>query len=385
LAGKNWGWLSFASWEIEGLTFQGLSINLKYNFGFLKRRRMKKFSYKDSGVDIEKGDAFVQAIKPIVESTFRPEVLTKIGGFAGCVSLNLERYKKPILVSSTDGVGTKLKIAFMMDRHDTIGIDLVAMCVNDIVVSGAKPLFLLDYFATSKLDTERSMKVISGVVKGCIEAECSLIGGETAEMPGFYKGGEYDLAGFAVGIVEDSQLIDGSNVTVGDKLIGIASNGLHSNGYSLVRKLLLDQYKMNLEQRIGEIKEILGDELLRPTRIYVKTILNLARDFHISGIAHITGGGITGNLPRVIPKGCKAIVQKRSWDIPPIFPFLKEKGNISEEEMLRTFNNGIGMVLVVKSKEVEDILARLRSLGEKAFTIGEVGKMEREQETLEFI
>jgi phosphoribosylformylglycinamidine cyclo-ligase len=229
------------------------------------------------------------------------------------------------------------------------------------------------------------MKVISGVVKGCIEAECSLIGGETAEMPGFYKGGEYDLAGFAVGIVEDSQLIDGSNVTVGDKLIGIASNGLHSNGYSLVRKLLLDQYKMNLEQRIGEIKEILGDELLRPTRIYVKTILNLARDFHISGIAHITGGGITGNLPRVIPKGCKAIVQKRSWDIPPIFPFLKEKGNISEEEMLRTFNNGIGMVLVVKSKEVEDILARLRSLGEKAFTIGEVGKMEREQETLEFI
>jgi phosphoribosylformylglycinamidine cyclo-ligase len=346
---------------------------------------VKKFSYKGSGVDIEKGDAFVHAIKPMVESTFRPEVLTKIGGFAGCVSLNLERYKKPILVSSTDGVGTKLKIAFLMDRHDTVGIDLVAMCVNDIVVCGAKPLFFLDYFATSKLDTEKSMKVVSGIVKGCIEAECSLIGGETAEMPGFYKEGEYDLAGFAVGIVEDSQLIDGSNVTVGDKLIGIASDGLHSNGYSLVRKLLLNQYKMDLEKQVEEIGGLLGEELLRPTRIYVKTVLNLARDFRIGGIAHITGGGITGNLPRVIPKGCKAIVQRGTWDIPSIFPFLKEKGKISEEEMLRTFNNGIGMVLVVRSKEVEDILARLRSLGEKAFVIGEVGKTEREQETIEFV
>ena len=345
---------------------------------------MKKWSYKDAGVDIEKGDAFVQAIKPMVESTFRPEVLTKIGGFAGCVSLNLERYKKPILVSSTDGVGTKLKIAFLMNRHDTVGIDLVAMCVNDIVVSGAKPLFFLDYFAASKLDPEKTMKVVSGIVKGCVEAECSLIGGETAEMPGFYKGGEYDLAGFAVGIVEDSQVIDGSGVTVGDKLIGIASSGLHSNGYSLIRKLLLNQLKMDLEKRVEEIGEVLGEELLRPTRIYVKTALNLTRDFNIVGIAHITGGGITGNLPRIIPKGCKAIVQKGTWDIPPIFSFLKEKGNISEEEMLRTFNNGIGMILIVRSKEVDDILARLRSLGEKAFIIGDVGKTEREQETIEF-
>jgi phosphoribosylformylglycinamidine cyclo-ligase len=301
------------------------------------------------------------------------------------VSLNLERYKKPILVSSTDGVGTKLKIAFMMDRHDTIGIDLVAMCVNDIVVGGAKPLFLLDYLATSKLDTEKAMKVVSGIVKGCIEAECSLIGGETAEMPGIYKEGEYDLAGFAVGIVEDAQLIDGSSVTVGDKLIGIASSGLHSNGYSLVRKLLLDQHKMDLGKRIEEIGEVLGEELLRPTRIYVKTILNLARDFNIGGIAHITGGGITGNLPRVVPKGCKAIVQKGAWEILPIFSFLKEKGRISEEEMLRTFNNGIGMILIVRSKEVEDILARLHTLGEKAFIIGEVGKTEREKETIEFV
>ena len=346
---------------------------------------MKKISYKQAGVDIEKGNAFVQAIKPMVESTFRPEVLTKIGGFAGCVSLNLERYKKPILVSSTDGVGTKLKIAFIMDRHDTVGIDLVAMCVNDIVVSGAKPLFLLDYLATSQLDLEKASKVVGGIVKGCIEAECSLIGGETAEMPGFYKEGEYDLAGFAVGIVEDAQLIDGSSVTVGDRLIAIASSGLHSNGYSLVRKVLLDHHKMNLESHVEEIGGVLGEELLRPAKIYVKPILNLVRDFNIRGIAHITGGGITGNLPRVIPKGCKATVHKGTWEILPIFSLLKEKGNISEEEMLRTFNNGIGMILVVRPKEIEDVLNRLNSLGEKAFVIGEIGKAEKEQEPIEFV
>jgi phosphoribosylformylglycinamidine cyclo-ligase len=321
----------------------------------------------------------------MVESTFRPEVMTKIGGFAGCVSLNLERYKKPILVSSTDGVGTKLKIAFLMDRHDTVGIDLVAMCVNDIVVSGARPLFLLDYFATSKLDQDKAIKVVSGIVKGCTEAECSLIGGETAEMPGFYGEGEYDLAGFAVGIVEDAQLIDGSSVTVGDRLIGIASSGLHSNGYSLVRKVILEHHRMDLTRRVEEIGEVLGEELLRPTRIYVKTVLNLVRDFNIGGIAHITGGGITGNLPRVIPKGCKAIVHKGTWEVPPIFPFLKEKGNITEDEMFKTFNNGIGMILIVRSKEAGEILERLRSMGEKTFLIGEIGKAEKEQEPIEFV
>ncbi len=352
---------------------------------FEQREKVKKFSYKEAGVDIEKGDAFIRAIKPIVESTFRPEVLTKIGGFAGCFSLNLERYKKPILVSSTDGVGTKLKIAFMLDRHDTVGIDLVAMCVNDIVVTGAKPLFLLDYLATPQLDTERAMRVVKGIVKGCIEAECSLIGGETAEMPGFYKEGEYDLAGFAVGIVEDAQMIDGSSVTVGDKLIGIASSGLHSNGYSLVRRVVLDHHKMDLEKRVDEIGDTLGEELLRPTKIYVKTILNLTRDFKIGGIAHITGGGITGNLPRVIPKGCKAVVHKGTWDIPPIFTFLKEKGKIPEEEMLRTFNNGIGMILIVRPKEFDDIMGRFNSLDEKAFAIGEIAKMEKEQEAVEFV
>jgi phosphoribosylformylglycinamidine cyclo-ligase len=346
---------------------------------------VKKNLYKEAGVDIDKGNAFVRAIKPMVESTFRPEVMTKIGGFAGCVSLNLERYKKPILVSSTDGVGTKLKIAFMMDRHDTVGLDLVAMCVNDIVVTGAKPLFFLDYVAISELDSEKAMKIVSGIVKGCVEAECSLVGGETAEMPGIYREGEYDLAGFAVGIVEDAQLIDGSTVTVGDKLIGIASSGLHSNGYSLVRKVLLEHHKMDLNKHVDEIGGVLGEELLRPTKIYVKTILNLVRDFNIAGIAHITGGGISENLPRVIPKGCRAIVRRGSWDVPPIFTLLKERGKISEEEMLRTFNNGIGMILIVRPKQMDDLMARFHSLGERAFMIGEIGKTEKDQEPLEYV
>jgi len=346
---------------------------------------MERFSYKDSGVDIEKGDSFVQKIKAMVETTFRPEVITNLGGFAGCISLNLEKYKKPILVSSTDGVGTKLKIAFLMDRHDTVGIDLVAMCVNDIVVNGAKPLFLLDYFATSKLDPEKATQVIRGIVKGCLEAECSLIGGETAEMPGFYGEGEYDLAGFAVGIVENAQMIDGSNITVGDRLIGIASNGLHSNGYSLVRKLLLEHLRMDLNTRVEEIGQVLGEELLRPTRIYVKPILALLKDFRIGGMAHITGGGITGNLPRTLPKGCKAIVHKGSWKIPPIFSFLQKKGNIPNEEMLKTFNNGIGMILIVKSREAGEIMDRLHSMGEQAFLIGEIGKAEKGENPIEYV
>ena len=372
--------------SVERLTFPRSSINLEeIQNGFSNRRQtVKKISYKDAGVDIEKGDSFVQMIKPMVESTFRPDVVTGLGGFAGCVSLTLERYKKPILVSSTDGVGTKLKIAFMMDRHDTIGIDLVAMCVNDIVVTGARPLFLLDYLATSQLDPARGKAVVEGIVKGCMEAECSLIGGETAEMPGFYKKGEYDLAGFAVGIVENAELIDGTRVTVGDKVIGIASSGLHSNGFSLVRKVLLEHHKMNLKKKVEEIGEILGEELLRPTRIYVKTALNLVRDFSIGGIAHITGGGITENLPRVIPKGCRANIHRGTWDVPLIFPFLQERGKISEEEMFRTFNNGIGMILIVKPKDLEDILGRLRSLGEKAFVIGEIERANKDQPRVVF-
>ena len=346
---------------------------------------MKRYSYKEAGVDVEKGDDFVRSINSMVEGTFRPDVLTKLGGFAGCVSLNLQRYKKPVLVSSTDGVGTKLKIAFAMNRHDTVGIDLVAMCVNDIIVIGAKPLFLLDYLAVSKLVPNRAKKVVGGIAKGCVEAECSLIGGETAEMPGFYKKGEYDLAGFVVGILEEDQMIDGSHIRIGDKLIGIASSGLHSNGFSLVRKVLLERHKLDLKKRVAEIGERLGDTLLRPTRIYVKTILNLLKDFSPHGMAHITGGGITGNLPRIIPKGYKAVIRKGTWDVPPIFPFLQERGNISEDEMYKTFNNGIGMILVIPPKDAQKVMARLQALGEKGFIIGEIVKADKPEEAIALV
>jgi phosphoribosylformylglycinamidine cyclo-ligase len=346
---------------------------------------VKRFSYKEAGVDVDKGDNFVRLIKSLVEGTFRPDVLTKLGGFAGCVSLNLRRYKKPILVSSTDGVGTKLKIAFSMDRHDTVGIDLVAMCVNDIIVIGARPLFLLDYLAVSKLEPNRAKKVVGGIVKGCLEAECSLIGGETAEMPGFYKKGEYDLAGFVVGILEEDQIIDGSGIRIGDKLVGIASSGLHSNGFSLVRKVLLERHKLDLRKRVAELGERLGETLLRPTRIYVKTILNLLRDFSPHGMAHITGGGITGNLPRILPKGCKAVIRKGTWDVPPIFPFLQERGNISEDEMYKTFNNGIGMILVIPPKDAQKVMARLQALGERGFIIGEIVKADKPEEAVALV
>ena len=346
---------------------------------------VKRFSYKEAGVDVAKGDDFVRSIKSMVEGTFRSDVLTKLGGFAGCVSLNLHRYKKPVLVSSTDGVGTKLKIAFSMDRHDTVGIDLVAMCVNDIIVIGARPLFLLDYLAVSKLDPDRAKKIVGGIVKGCLEAECSLIGGETAEMPSFYKKGEYDLAGFVVGILEEDQTIDGSGIRIGDRLIGIASSGLHSNGFSLVRKVLLEHHKLDLRKRVAEIGEKLGEALLRPTRIYVKTILDILKDFSPHGMAHITGGGITGNLPRILPKGCKAVIRKGTWDVPPIFPFLQERGNISEDEMYKTFNNGIGMILVIPPKDAQKVMARLQALGEKGFIIGEIVKADKPEEPIALV
>ena len=342
---------------------------------------MKKISYKNAGVDIDKGNAFVQVIKPMVESTFRPEVLTKIGGFAGCVSLNLERYKKPILVSSTDGVGTKLKIAFLMDRHDTVGIDLVAMCVNDLVVVGAKPLFFLDYLATSDLDLERAKQVMSGLVKGCVEAECSLIRGETAEMPGFYKKGEYDLAGFAVGIVEDAQLIDGSNITVGDKLIGIASNGLHSNGFSLVRNVFFERHKLSVHDEVAGLKGKLYEELLRPTRIYVKTILALKEKFQIKGMAHITGGGLPGNVSRIIPDGLRARMSI-SKGPPEVFKAIMSMGDVSRDEMYATFNMGIGFVLVVKEEDEAAAIKELVALGEEAFSLGAIEKTDDEQRVI---
>ena len=334
----------------------------------------KSVTYKDAGVDIDAGNRFVDMIKPMVKATSRPEVLTDIGGFGGLFSFHADKYKKPTLVSSTDGVGTKLKLAFMMDKHDTVGIDLVAMCVNDIIVQGAEPLFFLDYMATGKLAPEKAAEVVKGISEGCQQAGCALIGGETAEMPGFYAKGEYDVAGFTVGAVDNDNIIDGSSITVGDKIIGIASSGLHSNGYSLARKVFFEHMGLNVNDTLPEFDQSIGLEMLTPTRIYVKTVLNLIRDFTIKGMAHITGGGLLENVPRVLPKHCNAVIHRDSWEKPVIFDVLQKGGNIEDTEMHRTFNNGLGMVLIVPSEQCEDILIRLSGLNEKAWEIGEISK-----------
>jgi phosphoribosylformylglycinamidine cyclo-ligase len=336
-------------------------------------------TYKEAGVDIEAGNSFVQKIKPLVKSTFRPEVMTEIGGFGGLFSLNASKYKNPVLVSGTDGVGTKLKLAFLADRHDTVGIDLVAMCVNDIVVQGAEPLFFLDYLATGKLDPDKAAQIVSGIAEGCRQAGCALIGGETAEMPGFYADGEYDIAGFTVGVVEKEQIIDGSSITVGNKLIGIGSSGLHSNGYSLARRIIFDHMGLAINSQLPDSSKTVAEELLTPTRIYVRAILNLLKDFHINGIAHITGGGLLENVPRVLPKGCAANIKLGSWSMPSIFSIMQEAGNVEQNEMYRTFNMGIGMVLAVAATDVDDILSRLNGLGEQAWLIGEVKNMTKSQ------
>ncbi|MEJ2526116.1 MAG: phosphoribosylformylglycinamidine cyclo-ligase [Desulfuromonadales bacterium] len=295
-----------------------------------------RMTYKQAGVDIEAGNRFVDLIKPLVKATSRPEVLTDIGGFGGLFSLNKDKYRSPVLVSSTDGVGTKLKLAFQLDRHDTVGIDLVAMCVNDIIVQGAEPLFFL------------------------------------AELPGFYSAGEYDLAGFTVGVVDRDAIIDGSSIQVGEVLIGIASNGLHSNGYSLVRRIVDERLGGDLQKTMAELDQPLGEALLQPTRIYVKTILNLLRDFTIQGMAHITGGGLLENVPRILPRHCKAVIDTRAWPQPPLFTLLREAGQLDDAEFYRTFNSGIGMVLVVRKDDAEDILSRLHGLDEEAYIIGEI-------------
>ena len=336
-------------------------------------------TYKEAGVDIEAGNNFVQKIKPMVKSTFRPEVMTEIGGFGGLFSLNASKYKNPVLVSGTDGVGTKLKLAFLADRHDTVGIDLVAMCVNDIVVQGAEPLFFLDYLATGKLDPDKAAQIVDGIAEGCRQAGCALIGGETAEMPGFYADGEYDIAGFTVGVVERDDIIDGSSITVGNKLIGIGSSGLHSNGYSLARRIIFDRMGLNIDSQLPDSGKTVADELLTPTRIYVKSIMNLLKDFKINGIAHITGGGLLENVPRVLPKGCAANFKLGSWQMPQIFNTMQEAGNVEQAEMYRTFNMGIGMVLAVAKNDVDDMLSRLNGLGEQAWLIGEVKSMTKSQ------
>jgi len=344
----------------------------------------KRTSYKDSGVDIDKGNLFVERIKPLIRNTFRKEVRGDIGKFAGLFHLDTAKYKSPLLVSSTDGVGTKLKVAQMMDKHDTVGIDLVAMSVNDIVVNGAEPLFFLDYIACGALSLDTSVSIVEGITKGCTDAGCALLGGETAEMPGFYGPGEYDLAGFCVGIVDSEKLIDGSAVSVGDSLIGLASNGLHSNGFSLVRKVLFDIAKLDVKAFRDELNDVLGMELLRPTRIYVKSVLNLCRNFNIKGIVHITGGGFIDNIPRVLPDPCRAKIKAGSWDIPPVFDFIQRLGGIDTMEMYRVFNMGIGMVLIVPDKEKRDILERLGALGEQATIIGVVEKKEEGQPSVVF-
>ena len=342
-------------------------------------------TYKGAGVDIEAGNRFVDMIKPLVKSTNRPEVLTDIGGFGGLFSLNKDKYHSPVLVSSTDGVGTKLKLAFQLDRHNTVGIDLVAMCVNDVIVQGAEPLFFLDYLATGMLAPEKAAEIVEGIAEGCRQAGCALVGGETAELPGFYNDGEYDLAGFTVGVVDRDAIIDGSSIQVGEALIGIASNGLHSNGYSLARRIISERLEGGLEAVLPELGESLGDALLRPTRIYVKSILNLLRDFTIQGMAHITGGGLLENVPRILPRHCKAVIRKDAWPKPPLFEILREAGNLEEKELFRTFNYGIGMVLIVRKDDADDILSRLHGLNEQAYVIGEIAACDDASEQVELV
>ncbi len=326
-------------------------------------------TYRDAGVDMEAGDALVDRIKPAVKRSMRPEVLGGIGGFGALVEVPLDRYKRPVMVSGTDGVGTKLRLAIETGRHDTIGIDLVAMCVNDVVVQGAEPLFFLDYYATGKLDVGTAERVIKGIVEGCLQAGCALVGGETAEMPGMYSGDDYDLAGFCVGIVEKDRIIDGTQTRAGDAIIGLASSGAHSNGYSLIRRLLAMAGATAATRLDGQS---LHDLLLAPTRIYVKSILKLLQAVPVHGIAHITGGGPTGNIPRVLPPGLEAVIDARLWPRPAIFDWLQKAGNVHRDEMYRTFNCGLGMTVCVPASATDKALALLRECGETAAVIGEV-------------
>lgn len=326
-------------------------------------------SYRDAGVDIDAGNSLVERIKPLAAATRRPGVMAGLGGFGALFELPLDRYREPVLVSGTDGVGTKLKLAMDMGRHDTIGIDLVAMCVNDLIVQGAEPLFFLDYYATGKLDVEAATDVVRGIAEGCRQAGAALVGGETAEMPGMYQGNDYDLAGFCVGVVEKSKIIDGSNVKAGDVLIGLRASGPHSNGYSLIRKVI-ETSNADLSQPFDDAT--LGERLLEPTRIYVKPLLNLAAEINIHAMAHITGGGLLENLPRVMPANTCAQIDAASWKTPAVFDWLQQQGNINDEEMYRTFNCGIGMVVVVDAAEADRALAQLQADEVEATLIGRI-------------
>jgi len=330
-------------------------------------------SYRDAGVDIDTGNQLIEQIKPIVKDTFRPGVLTGLGGFGALFELPLDKYKHPVLVSGTDGVGTKLKLALALNKHDTIGIDLVAMCVNDIIVTGAEPLFFLDYYASGKLELDVATSVIKGIAEGCKQSGAALTGGETAEMPGVYSDGDYDLAGFSVGIVEKSKIIQGDKVSPGDTLIGLASSGPHSNGYSLIRKVL-ELSQADLSSPMGDAT--LGDALIAPTRIYVKSLLSLFENTDVHALAHITGGGLLENIPRVLPKNSKAVIDQSSWELPTIFQWIQQQGNISNTEMLRTFNCGVGMVIALPKDQANQAIEQLTATGETSWIIGHIEQTE---------
>jgi phosphoribosylformylglycinamidine cyclo-ligase len=351
-----------------------------------KKNMNAGLTYRDAGVDIDAGDSLVDRIKKHVKRTMRPEVMSDLGGFAGLCALP-KNYKNPLLVSCTDGVGTKLKLAFMMDKHDTVGVDLVAMNVNDLVVCGAEPLLFLDYFAAGHLDVGVAEQVISGIADGCKQAGCALVGGETAELPGFYQKGEYDLAGFCVGVVDKGSVIDGRTIVAGDVLIGLASSGFHSNGYSLVRHVFLDHAKMDLAAKPEGLGEALGQALLRPTRIYVRALRRLAAAGLMKGAAHITGGGLVDNPPRMLPSGALLALQfnLRSWTLPPVMQLLQRLGNVAPEEMRRTFNMGIGMVVAVPAGAADAAQSILEAEGEKATIIGQVVTADRPEAPVEFI
>jgi phosphoribosylformylglycinamidine cyclo-ligase len=344
-----------------------------------------KTTYKDAGVDIDKANTFIDRIKPLIKSASRREVMSSIGGFGALFHLDISKNRDPVLVSSTDGVGTKLKIAQMVNKHDTVGIDLVAMSVNDVVVQGAEPLFFLDYIAAGKIHVDTSVQIVEGIVRGCQDAGCALIGGETAEMPGFYPDGEYDLAGFCVGVVEADKMIDGSEIRVGDKIIGIASSGLHSNGFSLARKVLFEDGGLSPDDRVEGLEQSVGLELLKPTKIYVKAVMNLIKNFNLRGIVHITGGGFWDNIPRIVPGPCRAAIRKGSWPIPPIFDVIRKIGKVDESEMFRVFNMGIGMILIVSEKEQAEVMERIEMLGERAYSIGVIEKRESGQRPVSFL
>ncbi|ABR47143.1 phosphoribosylformylglycinamidine cyclo-ligase [Alkaliphilus metalliredigens QYMF] len=333
---------------------------------------MPKLTYEEAGVNVQEGQRAVNLMKESVKSTFTKGVLGDIGGFGGLFALDPREMEKPILVAGTDGVGTKLKLAFMMNRHDTIGEDCVAMCVNDILCQGAKPLFFLDYIATGKLKAEVVAEIVQGIANGCKKAGCALIGGETAEMPGFYQKGEYDVAGFTVGMVEEKNLITGKEISQGDIMIGISSSGVHSNGFSLVRKLFFEDKQYSVDQYVDGLGETLGEALLRPTKIYVKPILEVLQQEKIKGMVHVTGGGFYENIPRILPEGIDANVHLDTWQAPPIFQFIQQEGQIEQDEMFSTFNMGIGMIVVVERSAGEKVVQLLQELGEEASIIGEM-------------